>query len=94
MRSSTHGLGAMGGFEEWYFVSALPSELNLSPFCNWTGLSIADWAVLVNVPTGLNLREQLESARPYAVLGMGERLFGISSDRTLIEEFEQAFGKV
>ena len=26
-----------GGFEEWYFFSTLPSELNLSAFCNWGG---------------------------------------------------------
>lgn len=39
-----------GGFEAWYFFLTLPSELNLSAFCNWTGLSIADWASLVNVP--------------------------------------------
>src|SRR5438876_1076249 len=27
-----------GGFEEWYFFLVVPSELNLSAFCNWTGL--------------------------------------------------------
>jgi hypothetical protein len=30
---------------------------------------------------------------PHAVLGIGDRLFAISSDRTLIEDFQQAFGK-
>lgn len=83
-----------GGFGEWYFFSTVPSELNLAAFCNWTGLSITDWASLVNIPTGFNLRQQLETARPHAVLGMGETLFAISSDRTVIKDFEQAFGKV
>jgi hypothetical protein len=83
-----------GGFEEWYFFSRLPPKLNLSAYCNWTGLSIADWAALVDVPAGLDLRQQLEMARPDAVLGMGERLFAISTNPALIADLLQTFGKV
>jgi hypothetical protein len=83
-----------GGFEEWYFFSRLPRDLNLSAYCNWTGLSLADWAGLVNVPTGLDLRQQLEKAKPAAVVGMGDRLFAISSDAALLADFGQALKKV
>ena len=75
------------GFEEWYFFSRLPEDLGLSAYCNWTGISIADWASLTEVPTGLNLRRQLETAQPDVVLGEGQRLFAISPNRALIDDF-------
>jgi len=81
-----------GGFEEWYFFSRLPTDLNLSPFCNRTGLSISDWASLVDVPGGFNLRDQLERARPDAVIGIGERLFSISANPILMRDFREAIG--
>jgi hypothetical protein len=83
-----------GGFEEWYFFPRVPEDLRLSAYCNWTGLSLADWAGLVNVPGGLDLQEQLEKTRPTAVLGMGDRLFAISPDAALIEDFERSLRKV
>jgi hypothetical protein len=83
-----------GGFEEWYFFSRLPHDLNLSAYCNWTGVSLADWAGLVNVPTGLDLRQQLEKAKPSAVVGMGESLFAISPDAALVADLGQALRNV
>ena len=82
-----------GGYEEWYLFSTLPSQLKLAAFCNW-GQSITDWASLVNVPTGPNLRQRLETARPHVVLGVGDMLFAISTDRTLMKDFEEAYGRV
>jgi hypothetical protein len=81
-----------GGFEEWYFFSELPANLNLVAYCNWTGLSLADWESLVDIPTGLNLRLQLETVRPEAVLGMGDRLFAISHKSSLIEDCRRTLG--
>ena len=81
------------GFEEWYFFSRLPEDLGLSAYCNWTGTSIADWASLVEVPTGLNLRQQLETAQPDVVLGEGQRLFAISRNRALIHDFLTVCGE-
>lgn len=75
------------GFEEWYFFSRLPSNLLLSPYCNWLGISVGDWEQLVNVPDGLDLRRQLEEAQPVVVLGEGQRLFAISRDEAIIEDF-------
>ena len=82
-----------GGFEEWYFFSRLPEDLELSAYCNWMGRSLADWASLVEVPTGLNLRRQLETAQPDIVLGEGERLFAISRNRALIHDFLTVCGE-
>jgi hypothetical protein len=81
-----------GGFEEWYFFSRLPEDLSLSAYCNWLGVSIADWSSLVTVPTGLDLRQQLETAQPAAVLGEGQRLFAISRNRALIYDFAAICG--
>ena len=77
------------GFEEWYFFSALPANLNLSAYCNWGGLSIADWPSLVDTTNGLNLQSQLEAAQPTVVVGEGERLFAITSNLELIEDFRK-----
>ena len=82
------------GFDEWYFFSRLPSDLNLSAYCNWTGLSLADWAALVHVPNGFDLRDQLEKAKPAAVIGLGYKLFAISSDAALLADFERALENV
>jgi len=82
-----------GGFEEWYFFSRVPRDLGLSAYCNWVGTSIAEWASLVDVPTGLDLRRQLETARPEVVLGEGRRLFAISRNRALIADFFTVCGE-
>lgn len=76
-----------GGWEEWYFFSTLPKDLNLSAYCNWGGLSIDDWPFLVNVSTGFDLKRQLETAQPTVVLGVGMRLFAISTNLKLLEAF-------
>ena len=83
-----------GGFEEWYFFATLPGNLHLSAYCNWTGLSVADWPKLVDVTGGIDLLGQLDVARPTAVLGIGERVFAISTDPTLIDDFRRTVGKV
>jgi hypothetical protein len=57
-------------------------------------VSLADWAGLVNVPTGLDLRQQLEKAKPSAVVGMGESLFAISPDAALVADLGQALRNV
>jgi hypothetical protein len=78
-----------GGWEEWYFFSTLPSDLNLSAYCNWGGLSIGDWASLVDTTNGFNLQQQLETAQPTVVLGEGQRLFAISPNVELIDDFRR-----
>lgn len=78
-----------GGWEEWYFFSTLPSDLNLSAYCDWGGHSIGDWASLVDTTNGFNLRRQLETAQPTVVLGEGQRLFAISPNVELIEDFRR-----
>ena len=74
------------GWEEWYFFSALPKDLNLSAYCNWGGLSIADWPSLVDVSDGFDLKKQLEMTQPVVVLGEGQRLFAISTNPELIDD--------
>jgi hypothetical protein len=78
-----------GGFEEWYFFSTLPEHLQLSSYCNWGGTSIADWQQLVPVPTGVDLQKQLDESRPYAVVGVGQRICAISKDPLLIQTFRR-----
>lgn len=77
------------GFEEWYFFSTLPEHLQLSSYCNWGGTSIADWQQLVPVPTGVDLQKQLDESRPYAVVGVGQRICAISKDPLLIQTFRR-----
>ena len=79
-----------GGFEEWYFFSTLPRDLNLAAYCNWTTLSIDDWPGLVEVPGGFDLQKQLETAQPALVIGEGQRLFAISSNLELIDDLAKA----
>lgn len=81
-------------WEEWYFFAKLPSSLNLSAYCNWGGLSIGDWAEIVNMSGGFDLRKQLETARPALVLGEGHRLFAISENSLLIDDFRQAIEEI
>jgi hypothetical protein len=81
------------GFEEWYLFSQLPSNLLLSPYCNWLGISVGEWEQLVNVPDGLDLRRQLEAAQPDVVLGEGQRLFAISRDAAIIQDFVAVCGE-
>jgi len=75
------------GWEEWYFFSTLPKNLHLSAYCNWGGMSINDWPSLVNVPTGFDLKQQLETAQPAVVIGEGRKLFAISRNIKLLEDF-------
>jgi len=50
-------------------------------------VSIDDWPSLVNLPTGFDLKQQLETTQPVVVLGEGPRLFAISPNLKLIDEF-------
>ena len=74
------------GWEEWYFFSALPQNLNLSAYCNWGGLSIGDWPDLVGTNNGFDLKGQLEIAAPTVVLGEGQRLFAITPTIDWVED--------
>ena len=75
------------GFEEWYFFSRLPSNLSLAAYCNWLHNSVGEWAQLIHVPNGLDLCRQLEEAQPDVVLGEGQRLFAISRNEAIIQDF-------
>jgi len=79
-----------GGFEEWYFFATLPRDLNLAAYCNWTGLSIDDWRLLVEMPGGFDLHKQLDTAQPTLVIGEGQRLFAISPNVELIDDLAKA----
>jgi hypothetical protein len=74
------------------FLRQLPEDLDLSAYCNWGGLSLADWRDIVEVPSGMDLQTQLERARPVVVLGEGTKLFAITMSETLIEQFRQIVG--
>lgn len=67
-------------YEEWYFFQTVPSDVNLRPYCNWEAASLADWEGIAGVPDAVHLGDQLASARPRLVLGIGARLYGISDD--------------
>ena len=82
------------GWEEWYFFSALPQNLNLSAHCNWGGLSIGDWPELVGTSNGFDLKTQLEIAAPTVVLGEGQRLFAITPNAGWIEEIRKRFEEI
>jgi hypothetical protein len=77
------------GYEEWYFFADVPDELELAPFCNWQSMTLANWDALVGVPDAVNLGRQLESTRPRVVLGMGQKLYVISENASLIDGFLQ-----
>ena len=83
-----------GGWEEWYFFSTLPRNLNLSAYCNWGGLSIGDWPLLVDTTDGLDLQSQLKAAQPTVVLGEGQRLFAITPNLDLIEDFRKLLEEI
>jgi len=77
-----------GGFDEWYFFTQLPADLSLIPYCNWGGgTSISDWPSIAGAPTGVDLGRQLRQSRPHAVVGEGYKLFAISVDIELVNEF-------
>ena len=77
------------GWEEWYFFATLPASLNLAAYCNWSGLSIGGWASLAGMPHGFDLRQQLETAQPTVVLGQGQRLFAMSRNVELLDDFRK-----
>lgn len=82
------------GFDEWYFFSRLPDDLQLSAYCNWGGLSLADWRDIVEMPSGMDLHRQLEDARPLVVLGEGTKLFAITTSQDLIQQFRRIVAPV
>jgi hypothetical protein len=85
-----------GGFDEWYFFSELPTNLELSPYCNWGGsTSIGEWAGFVGaVPYPMDLRRQLRDARPTIVLGEGYNTFLISTNPDIVGQFRRIVGEL
>jgi hypothetical protein len=75
-----------GGCDEWYFFTELPTDLSLSPYCNWRDTSLSNWPSIADTPTGVDLRRQLHQSRPSVVLGQGYKTFAISSDAELVNE--------
>ena len=51
-------------------------------------MSIDDWPGLVNLSTGFDLKQQLETAQPAVVVGEGMRLFAVSPNLNVIEDFQ------
>jgi hypothetical protein len=64
----------------------LPDFETLHALCNW-GIPVAEATTLVDVPTGFDLSEQLTRFKPHAVLGDGGRIFLITRNGPLMEEF-------
>jgi hypothetical protein len=76
------------GFDEWYFFAALPELEPLGAYSSW-GTSLDRVAGLKDVPSGLDLEKQLDTWRPRVVIGDGYRVFAISQDRQLLDEFAE-----
>jgi hypothetical protein len=74
-----------GQYDEWYFFrAALPVPMNLEPFCNWGGVSLANAADLA-FPGGFDLHAQLDTYRPEIVVGDGTAVFVISRHRAIVD---------
>jgi hypothetical protein len=52
-------LANSGRYDEWYFFRAVPEGLQLQPFCNWLGMSLARVSTLA-YPGGFDLGAQLD----------------------------------
>ena len=78
--------GSSCGFDEWYFLQAVPDGVVLHALCSW-GASVGDAAELRDVSSGFDLLAQLERYQPYAILGDGHRTFLITKDRALLDAF-------
>ena len=74
------------GFDEWYFFGTLPAFERLRSVCNW-GIDLEDTPSLVGSPTGFDLQAQLDFYQPRAVIGDGRRIFVITRDQGVIDEF-------
>jgi hypothetical protein len=78
--------GSSCGFDEWYYLDAVPDDVALDALCSW-GASVGDAAELRDVPSGFDLLAQLERYQPDAILGDGHRTFLITKDRALLDAF-------
>jgi len=78
-----------GRYDEWYFFRALPESLQLQPFCNWLGMSLAKVTTLA-YPGGFDLASQLDVYRPEAVVGEGTAVFVIAHDEAMVERLLSA----
>lgn len=79
------------GWDEWYFFQPPAPDLQLRPFCNWQGVSLAEWKQLC-FRGGFNLSEQLERARPEAGVGEGDKVFILARDAATVDAFTALAG--
>jgi hypothetical protein len=75
------------GFDEWYFVNCIPTEVHLGAFCNYLGISLAEWSVM-NFKGGIDLQAQLEQTVPEIVIGEGKNIYIIAAKLCEVEAFE------
>jgi DNA-binding NarL/FixJ family response regulator len=74
------------GWDEWYFFRPPAPDVVLRPICNYQGLSLGQWRQLC-FPDGVDLREQLDRARPEVVLGEGDKVFILARDPVTVKHF-------
>lgn len=75
-----------GQYDEWYFFSRLPTNLQLSSFCNWD-VSISEWPSIASLNShAMDLRQQLHDAQPLIIVGEGTRLFALSTNHEFIND--------
>ncbi len=78
-----------GDWDEWYLFSEPPLlRGRLHAFCNYPALSVGQAAELREWPTGFDLQAQLERNRPRLVVGEGTRLFALTPELSVVEEFQ------
>jgi hypothetical protein len=74
------------GFDEWYFFERVPATLAIAPWCNWEGVTLAQYGDLA-FPGGVDLAQQLETYSPRLVLGEGLRMYILSRDEAAVWVF-------
>lgn len=78
------------GHDEWYFFDAVPTLTKIHAFSKWLGMSISTSVQLTGVPSGFDLREQLERINPMFVVGEGDRVFILAKDKQPVSDFLEA----
>jgi len=81
------------GWDEWYFLRAVPPEPRIAAFCNYGGLSVGEAAELKGLPSGPDLQEQLVRYLPEVVIGDGQRVFVIAQEERIVSEFAEFCGR-
>lgn len=76
-----------GGFDEWYFFSVPPADLDVQAFCNWYTFSLGQWETLRQTDHGFNMHEQLLRVQPEFILGEGQSIFLLARNPELVELF-------